>query len=214
MLVYHGTNEQFLPKIRKSGLVPRAKRKGNWERFQSRNDMIYLTTTYPFYFSLCNKGTKRAMVVEVDAGELDIAKNMFPDEDFLHHNLKVGEEKEKNKKAKSLLELNQHLWIKSLELMGTCCHKGSIPVHALRRICLFDITKRPLLGTMFYDANISPMNFLFCGERYRGCVAWMFGDRPDIPSDNFMDDSDFGKQRRLFWEKESENRYGIEVIKI
>ena len=53
MLIYHGTSFKNLDSILNNGIDPRSDGKSNWEEYESRDDMVYLTLAYPFYYAAC-----------------------------------------------------------------------------------------------------------------------------------------------------------------
>lgn len=73
MKIYHGTSNIYTSQILKEGLIPRSTRtNGNWEKHVSRDDLVYLTTAYPWFFAMnTSSGVKdrdaRAVVFEIDS---------------------------------------------------------------------------------------------------------------------------------------------------
>ncbi len=57
MLLYHGTSAKYLEAILTNGVRPKGNGSGNWERFPSRQDTVYLTDSYAFDFAAarCNR---------------------------------------------------------------------------------------------------------------------------------------------------------------
>jgi hypothetical protein len=222
MLLYHGTNEDVLPKIQLQGLKPRGKRKSQWEHYPSRSDMVYLTTAYAFYFAMNTKGKGRAMVLEIDSDQL-VERKFFPDEDFIAQvvsNVTKQSLEKVHGSIKDTLKQYQQYWRLSIENLGNCSYQGTIHLKTIKRMCLFDVLKRSEIAFMAMDPIISLINYRFCKEKYTGLIAWMFGDRADIPSDivevqDIDENSEFAKlqkTRKEFWEKESKNQDGIEVF--
>jgi hypothetical protein len=232
--LYHGTNEDFLPQmVADKGIAPRGTRKGNWEH-ESLADRVYLTTAYPFYFAANTEGEGRLTVLEIDADRLDPVR-FRPDEDFVTHCIFTGwKSREEMQKVhqRSVKEVDNYAdyWKSSLDMLGNIAYLGKVPLTAVSRICFYDIKCRRLeLTSFFMDPSISPRNYRFCGQQYRGLVEWMFGDRKKIPADQdrirddlkmMKDQGDtdnklyLGLQQKLrMWEESSTSRAGIEVIR-
>ena len=187
MKLYHGTSARHLEAIRSRGLVPRGRgnRRSNWDHtIKSRAGHVYLTTAYPLYFAMCAaKDDEAGLVVEVDT-ECLLEGSMFPDEDFIAQ-AQEKTSREQHEKVKLLrrtaavdLDRYQHAWSASLKYLGTCSHRGTIPATAITRIATLDFKKRPEVSVMCADPLIRIDNYRFCGWRYRGLVAWLFGDGP------------------------------------
>ena len=184
MKLYHGTNEDYFPQIMVKGLQPRGKRKSHWEQYPSRNDMVYLTVAYPFYFALNTKGMGRPIVLEIESEELN-EELLHPDEDFVVQSLaKKPKHIEKiHNDIKNNLESYQQHWQLSIENLGNCCYKGNIHKAAIKRVCLFNPKARPTIATMVLDPTISLMNYQFMHAKYTSLVAWMFGDIAELPQE-------------------------------
>ena len=221
MKIYHGTKETRMTQILSRGIKPRRKNPGNWEHtYLSRPDMVYLSIAYPFYFALNAKGKKRLIVFEIETDFLD-PDDFYPDEDFIVQALKAQGDK------KSLSELQEQVrddlteyqrhWEDSIEGLGNCCYQNVIPYEAITRYCLFDFDLRPELAMLMADPVISLMNFMICREKYADLVAWMFGDVEKLKLDPFSDQipaeelDDLWKEQREFWDKQSQNKTGIEI---
>ena len=219
--LYHGTSAKFLDSILSGGLKPRGRKKGNWESFPSRSDMVYLTTAYAPYFAInsCQKKEK-ALVLEIDFSKLDYSK-LYPDEDFIAQVLAHQQEKsieDVHEQVRSELEGYQHHMPDSLEGLGNCSHRGPIPAGAISRYVLIDCETRKDLSMMSLDPSISLMNYRFCGSRYRSIISWLFGDREDFEigiGDNktyieLLERNEPGYGKRI--ESLFANRSGIEVV--
>lgn len=239
MKLYHGTSTRYLDLLLRGGIKPKQdqdgeEERGNWEHtnFPSRDDMVYLTVAYPFYFAMCAAGETsdregekyQPVVLEVESDELD--QDLFhPDEDFI---AQVMAEQEKmsledcHNYVLENLENWQHLWRESVEHMGNCAYMGTVPPNAIKRYCVFRSDQRPYLSMAFLDPSISILNYRFCGEKHRGYVAWMFQDAELIPTAI----NPFGiggvqvpeglseelKKQMDYWTAESRNRDGIELV--
>lgn len=199
MKLYHGTSMSVLDSILTSGLRPRGDAPGSWESYPSRDDMVYLTTAYPFYFALHTEcdlqdegNTNLRVAIEIDSTRLDKAL-LYPDEDFLAQLIatnngtsieQVHDAVRANLVALASsfheVESGEHAsaWEISIHALTTCCYKGVIPRAAMTRYCVFDYSLRPLLATIAY--NEGP----YLGgphEQYRQFTQWMFGNRRSLP---------------------------------
>ena len=218
MKLYHGTSESKFAKIRTTGLRPRSKKAGNWDKFPSRSDMVYLTTAYAVYFGIQASEDERIAVIEVDTDWLP-PSNFYPDEDFIAQVVAsrrgVGID-EVHQEIREDLEIYQQNWELSIENLGNCCYKGLIPPDAMTRVAFFDIKKRPTIAMMAMDPMISIMNYRLCSKKYIGLISWIFGDSQFLVDDfsGFDDKSEMMKKRREYWERQSQDREGIEVCKL
>ena len=180
MKLYHGTSSRHLGSVLKEGLKPRGRKKGNWESFPSRKDMVYLTNAYaPFFAIQGSKGKEKALILEID---MDL-ESLYPDEDFIAQALahQTGRPlDEVHEEVVADLESYQHLAIDSLQRLGNCSHKGVIPADNISRYCLIDCAARSDIGMICMDPSISLMNYRFCGSKYRSVISWLFGDRDDF----------------------------------
>ena len=219
MKLYHGTSSRFLNAILKRGLHSRGSKKiGNWEKFPSRTDMVYLTVAYPFFFAACcTEKDEQSLVIEIDSDKLDQSL-FYPDEDFiaqgLSHQLNVPIESIHHQITRGIKKYRQY-WEKSLDGIGNCCYKGAIPLSAITRYCLFDAKQRPSIAICMMDPSISILNYTLIGKhKYRNLVAWMFGDAPRIITEweTLAGDSDQFKEYIEHWNKESLDKTGIEVV--
>jgi hypothetical protein len=219
--LYHGTNAKNLNAILSKGIQPRGNKKGNWDAFPSRPDMIYLTTAYAPYFAIqsCDSGQK-ALILELDHNKLD-QENLYPDEDFIVQCLAAQNNQDIDdihEDIKDTLECYQHHFEDSINGLGNVCYMGVVPPDAISRYCLIDPKTRSDLMMMSLDPSISLMNYRFCGSRYRSIISWLFGDRSDFEigiGDNeayleMMERSVPGSKEKTM--KLFSNRDGIEVV--
>jgi hypothetical protein len=219
--IYHGTNAKNLSSILAKGIQPRGKKKGNWESFPSRPDMVYLTTAYAPFFAIqsCKTGEK-ALVLEIDMDKLD-SRNLFPDEDFIVQAIAIQTNQaieDVHEDIKNNIEDYQHHFEDSIRGLGNVSHKGIVPAGAVSRYCLIDTKKRLDLTVTSLDPSISLMNYRFCGERYRSIISWLFGDRPDFEIGiggnetylELMEKSQPGSKERTM--QLFSNREGIEIV--
>lgn len=228
--LYHGTNPKWIAKIIKNGIKPRSLTgKSNWERvpeFKSRDDMVYLTYSYPFYFSVQASDGLRLAVIEIDITKLDEV-NFYPDEDVIAQataRMNKLSLKDTHNIIKQQIEQVKDKWRGSLEAMGTLSHSGIVPPEAISRYVVVNLRK--VKGRSFFftvlDPQISIMNFVLRGTFYHNFVAWVFGDRKTHPQyDELKEMADaIGKGKFTFAEqlKKMEecqtDRTGIEVVRL
>lgn len=188
MKLYHGTSSKHLPSILKNGLVPRGSnnKRSNWNHtIKSRAGFVYLTSAYAGYFAFCStKKKEKGVILEIDTDKLD-EKLFFPDEDFLgqivHSQRKDGDLIKQTHEIDIIA--NQHLWKKSVEMLGNCCYKNVIPITAITRYVEIDNKRSDILWAVA-DPTISIINFRFCSYKYIELTKWLFGDRENAPSNN------------------------------
>jgi hypothetical protein len=244
MKLYHGTSARYIDAILKNGILTRdvMGTKSNWDKFQSRTDMIYLSTAYPLYFavSAMAEGELDAVIFEVDSRKLDSGK-FFPDEDFVAQAISQRDKKpieDIHEDIKKNLENYRHTWRRSVAGLGNCAYQGAIPVEAITRYAKFETQKRGELFFSMIDPTISIINFQILGAYYGNFVKWVMGDRKILPhyvqasnqlkmfamaaktteqigrgvTLNGFDPVEHSKKCMKFWKKESKDRTGIEVV--
>jgi len=219
--LYHGTSSKLLETILLGGLKPRGRKKGNWESFPSRPDMVYLTTAYAPYFAInSSKKGEKALILEINFSKLEFL-SLYPDEDFIAQAISMQQGRdleEVHEEVREELEGYQHCLADSLNGLGNCSHMGIVPPSAISRYVLLDCDQRKDLGMTCLDPCISLMNYRFCGNRYRSIISWLFGDREDFEigiGDNksyieLLERSQPGYGKRI--QGVFEDRSGIEVV--
>lgn len=145
--------------------------------------MVYLTAAYAPYFAMmaCEEEDK-AVLLEINVEALD-PELLYPDEDFIAQCLAHREQralKEVHGEVVAMLEAYQHHAADSVRAMGNCSYRGAVPADAITRYCMADPRLQSELFWIGLDPCISPLNYRFCGEKYRTIIAWMFGDRADF----------------------------------
>lgn len=228
MKIYHGTSSKYLGKILKEGLKPRLDRSGNWEKFPSIKDFVYLTVAYPFYFAnaAIEEDTESMLVLEIDLDKLD-KNEIYPDEDVIAQSIQHN-----NKDNISIDAIQEYVkqyignfkehWEESIRLIGNCAYNGIIPLDAISRYALVKTSRLIILDPVI-SPSISIMNYRFKGKFYRDFISWIFGEREYHPlldeTKEYVgvdkDNEDFEKEikRKIeFIEKESKNRQGISVV--
>lgn len=190
MLLYHGTTEEVARKALTEGLNPRGKNKkrSNWKHtIHSNPDCVYLTTAYAGYFAANAVGHKLNEtwgIVEVDTDKLNLDQ-MRPDEDMIAQAEALNAEKKGAKHDlfkrtlywRARLDVNKHLWLPSVEYMGTCSHKGTIPAEAVTRVSLFKPSSNGTMVMACCDPTISIMNYKFCQQKYKLFTRWLMGEK-------------------------------------
>jgi hypothetical protein len=212
--LYHGTSFNLAGKIFKQGICPRGNRQGNWdETYPSLGDRVYLSTAYPFYFAVqAVFGNEECFVLEIDPMKLD-HRLMYPDEDFI---AQAYNNVANHTTYRDDLETYRNAWQLSIQHLGNCCYKGTVPKRAITRSCRVDFSKRKDLLLSIMDPTISIMNYKFCEHKYRGMVAWFFGDEallPQVEQAKIYPDEIRDQQKEL-WNKVSRNRDGIVVTNL
>ena len=223
MLLYHGTSAKHLESVLTNGLRPRGDGKGNWEEYPSRDDMVYLTNSYAFYFAACAESDddSRVLVVEIDTDRL-APQRFYPDEDYIARRVMREQGlplEQVHHQFKERLEEFREQWQDCLANMATCCYRGAIPPSAFTRYCLFDTAKRPTLWAMSFDnAPFVSTNH----NRYRTLTQWFFGDRKKLPRyvpTGFIqamlkagDPALASVGNNPDWDKEQKRREGIQVV--
>lgn len=209
MKLYHGTSEKYLEAILARGLLPRRKRGGNWmHSVGSNTNAVYLTSTYSIFFAQCALESKeRLAIIEIDTDVLDVDQ-FAPDEDMLEQcsrqdsNLACYGWSMKKRNIwfrKRIHSEFQHLWEKSIAVMGVCSYFGEIPPFAITRVALLPF-EHPIRWAS--DPVVCPANFQLAAGYYRNLTKLLFGE------------TDFEKS--LLWNfvpgfREMPHREGVEV---
>lgn len=205
MLLYHGTAETSVSQILSGGVKPRQyTNKSNWEHsIPSCKKNVYLTTAYAPYYAYCATSeptSDKWAIIEVDSDKLKLS-NMRPDEDYiiqaaqscndveegtLAHLLQSPEYRDK---AQAWVVKNvdrySDFWEDSVEHLGTCSHKGVIPVESITRVAVFNPSEYPDIFRLV-DPLITISNYRFCGSQYRAITRRLMGDEVDPRDVGFM----------------------------
>jgi hypothetical protein len=239
MLIYHGTSFKNLDSILNNGIDPRSEicwripsdGKSNWEEYESRDDMVYLTLAYPFYYAACVTENDDPLVVfEIDYDKLDASK-LYPDEDYIAQGVSEQEAvplKEVHFIIRDNIDKWKDLWESSLEKMGNICHKGNIPISYATRYTVVDPKEfNSHIYIDLLDPSICPLNYEIKGEYYRNLVNWFFGDREELPqidqAKQFLEHAEYvgkddlvkiQKDRIEYLKEQSSNKKGIEVVSL
>lgn len=231
----HGTTGDKLETILKEGIKPRKMTgKSNWEKFPSKDSMVYLTTAYPFYFSMSaipeGEDSHDLAVIEVDREKLD-KKKFYPDEDFIAQVVASATQQPLEAIHKNIvknLHEFRHMWKRSLAAMGTMAYRGHIPPEAIKRCARIDTKKRGALRFAM-DPCISLINYQLMGAGYERFTLWLLGYDEELPIlvdarknvEQYMQMKNesgvdgflpmFEKSLKV-WTEEAKNRDGIEII--
>ncbi len=165
MILFHGTSARNAKKIEQHGFVEKVK--NNW-KIVSKKGFVYLSTAYaPFFAEHANKKGYKLAIIKAEVDE----SNLFPDDDFIMRAL--GKTVYTQKELDAIkLEDYAHLWIKSLEYMGTvAAHPEDVEIIGIR---YFD-GKNLFLKC---DPCITPMNFKIMGNYYKKFTEWVYDGNP------------------------------------
>jgi hypothetical protein len=196
-LLYHGTNGRWLTNILRRGIEPRGARpaRDNWKHVAHKSNprAVYLTDSYAPYFAFNAARGEDAMcaVMEVDTNSLE-PHHLFPDEDCLEQlgrgwdgvpgtmsqRTLVYRSRQFQPEEYGLVKKDTELpfdWADSLRWLGTCCHRGTIPVSAIIRAVTWPHRQNAWMAFV-WDPSITLMNQRICGNRYRALTARLFGD--------------------------------------
>lgn len=66
-------------------------------------------------------------------------------------------------------------WGNSIEGLGTCCYKGTVPVKAITRVSVVHVDSFPSV-LFIVDPTITIMNYVYCGDKYKAITRWLMGD--------------------------------------
>lgn len=186
MLLYHGTSSRHLESIKKDGLLPRGRARGNWRHndMDSRAKSVYLTTLYAAYFALvaADQEDELPMIVVVDTDLLDTSK-LHADEDFLAQTTREeGTVRALTKYYRKIC--TNYCWEPSIEHLGTCGHDGKISPEAIVGHVIWDPDKQKRMTWEAMDPTITVLNKRFVGTKYESLVEWLVNghcqDRDDI----------------------------------
>lgn len=89
LILFHGTSLKHFEKIRKQGIMPRKRRKSNWEGIGlSRPDLVYLTSCYACYYAAIASDSLKndapiILKIKVDPTKI----KLYVDEEFIYHAL-------------------------------------------------------------------------------------------------------------------------------
>jgi hypothetical protein len=194
MMLFHGTTASCLDRIKREGILPRAKAKGkqNWKHtVPSNKDAVYLTTAYPWHFAaVASKEKGIGLILEIDR-DLLLPWLLCPDEDFMEQASRGCGPTDKNpnlaplgldmKKRtmfyRKIAKFNALLVDESLKHMGTCAYYGGIPFSAVTRYVLIDWAKLPFeMKLRAVDSMVSIMNYRILKSRHEAFCRWFFND--------------------------------------
>lgn len=200
MLLFHGTTAAVLDRIKREGIMPRAKAKAkqNWNgTVPSNKDAVYLTTAYPWHFAAVASEQKGiGLILEINRNYL-MPWKLCPDEDFMEQgsrgcgptktapNLAPVEwsMKKRTMHYRKIARFNAPLADESLGHMGTCAYYGTIPFLAVTRYVLIEWAKLHFeMRLRAVDSMVSIMNYRILKSRHEAFCRWFFND-PVKPED-------------------------------
>jgi len=159
IILYHGTTKESAKQIEKEGFI--YGKKYNWEGvIQSKKDFIYLSTAYaPYYAMAAKSNSNNRAIIKVVVNKYDI----YPDEDFITYIYKIPSQKINIKDYKELA-------FDSLNYLGNI----AIRPDKIKIIGITYFNAKNLL--MVCDPSITPINYKFMGDYYRGLTEWIYQD--------------------------------------
>lgn len=183
--LYHGTDKSRLQSILANGIQPRQD-EGNWgHTVISRPNMVYLTDSYAFHFSMhCMSDDDfkpgsdyPAVAIEVWVDE----DKLYPDEDWMAQSVMQYCKQNSIPMNRTLCELtdeqeplaHKDLWQFSLEKLGTVAHYGTIPKEQISRIALIWDWKFLLAA---FDQQVSLIAYHVLKERHRLFMRMAFDE--------------------------------------
>ena len=174
--LYHGTSIKNADKIMKKGFAIR-KDEGNWkEEYISKEDFVYFTSAYPFFYGSNASGEKdkKASVIKIEIDE----EYLYPDEDFLIQ--ASGSKMELNTEID--IDNYKHYGMDSLNKMGNVAIKDLDEIKIISRKD-FDIVEMAL----WCDPCMSIMNFMIMGEYYKTLTKnWFNGKKWKVEFMSFL----------------------------
>jgi len=184
VLIYHGCSDTRRETILANGIEPRGDRPSMWQGLPSHPEMVYLTDTYPFFFTN-TAGTTWVVVFEIDTEPLE-PERFYPDEDYL---VQIADElgivpqagQNYNQAAMARIMGFRERWQEGLERLGTCCHHGTVPRAAIRRYCRFDRSLYLPLTMLFGSPVIGIEEHAKQAGFHQRLLRLMFGDCDQLP---------------------------------
>lgn len=178
MILYHGTSEEHLEKIKFKGLQPRDETGiSNWDdTIKSKSNLIYLTDCYAIHFacaSVKEKSKSNLIVIKVEIDEEDL----LPDEDFIAQVMVLqGSEID-------LFELTERIdpFAYKHHALDSLNGLGTVAIEEVRPEQIIDfrvVTKEVWMGS---DPSISLMNHSLCSRYYEKLNQYLFGEIDELP---------------------------------
>jgi hypothetical protein len=233
--LYHGTTEKIGRLALKEGLRPRVLTgKSNWKHtVESHPSLIYMTSVYAPYYALQaaeDLGKGKIAIVEVDTNLLDVS-NFMPDEDFVEQATRLSKKRNAGIKGNTpdnrLKYIRDHLddfadlWQQSIQFLGTCAYRGTIPKEAITRVAVVHIAKCKVMCFEAGEPVISIMNYNVCAPEFRMLTKWFMGEpvtleewlQSQSPNAlNFLPETERESARKKI-AKALANQKGIQVIR-
>ncbi len=157
IILYHGTTKENAEQIKKEGFI--YGKNYNWEgAIQSKKDFIYLSTSYAPYYAMSAKSTSNnRAIIKVLVSKYDL----YPDEDFITYIYKIPSEKIN-------IEDYKELAFDSLNYLGNV----AIRPDKIKIVGITYFDAKNLL--MLCDPSITPINYKFMGNYYKGLTEWIY----------------------------------------
>jgi len=219
MKLYYGTSYNHFIEILVNKLKPLGETKSNCNQHPNKNNMVYLTTTYPFTFSF---NEEKGAVFEIDLLSLD-HNLLYLDINFIWSVIKENNKHDlSNDTIFKTVEENikdfQHYWVHSINSLSTCLYDDMIDPLIIERCCIIDWKKRTSLQMEILDPIINVVNHSVMCDHYQEMVQWFFGDIQELPqvkrireNQEMFPDKDF--QHEIdYWNQQSKSRLGIDVM--
>lgn len=170
--LFHGTSSIYKKDIEEKGILPKNQslNEGNWLKHPSRQDMVYLTDTYPIYFGVT--ALKDIKDENVIIYKVEVEKDfLYPDEDFI---FSIYKDIDKRLNFKKYVIDYKFLWKDSLNLLGTVGHQGEIsPSHILDSVEL-SLEEDIAILVQGIQPSISFENKYICGGYYQDLTKSLF----------------------------------------
>lgn len=194
MILYHGTSEAALDEIRQHGVAPRGgdRKRNNWKHTIGSNPKaVYLSKCYALHFaSQASNDKENAAIIEVDLDALN-QWQLHADEDAIEQSNRGRDDlpKDWDIKRRTIYyrtRAHHYDYEQSLRVMGTCGHRGVVPVSALRRVAI--LTPQAVIKFILQacDPLIAIINYQIMGKQHQKFHEWLF-DANDDPQFSHLD---------------------------
>jgi hypothetical protein len=184
----HGTSTAAIDAMLRDGILPRGKTgRDNYRHSVGSNPRsVYLSTCYALHFAYNAAGPGAdPVVVEVDVASLPEGAGkwhaLHADEDALEQANRGRDDLPADwnmKRRTTWYRQRAHMYraIDSLNVMGTCAYRGTIPAGAILRYCIVPRDRVMRLILAAFDPLICIDNFRIIGERHAQFHRWLMGD--------------------------------------
>jgi len=185
MKLYHGTSALYLESILDQGIQPRLTRPSNWEKCPSREDVVYLTNAYGFFYAAEAAKESAMLIVEVDV-DLD---DLLPDEDWLEQVSRKPDDLPRDMLARTwayrdALDQYGEYAIDSLAGLGNAAHLGPISKDQITGMAVISDDA----FSFAFDPTICLANYSIMGEYYRNGMRWLFDPDSELEAGGLFAD--------------------------